>query len=107
MPMNQMTVTQSWTYYKKLKWLMPSLNFSDHLATHSRGSLQIDLILISSTLLEFVDNAFILNPTNSQSDHSCISIDFNLTKLLQQSSLSEINPSHHQCQNLVSTDVKG
>jgi hypothetical protein len=68
-------------------------------ATHSQGSLPIDLILISLTLLELVDNAFILEPTDSQSDHSYIGIDFNLAKLLGQSSLSKIDPSHHQCQN--------
>jgi hypothetical protein len=50
--------------------------FLTHPATHSQGSLQIDLILISLTLLKFVDNAFILDPTNSQSNHSCIGIDF-------------------------------
>jgi hypothetical protein len=65
-------------------------------ATHSQGSLQIDLISISMTLLEFVDNAFILDPTNSRSDHSGIGIEFNLAKLLQHSSLSEIDPFHHQ-----------
>jgi hypothetical protein len=69
--------------------------FLTHPATHSQGSLQIDLILISMALLEFVNNAFILNPTNSRSDHSSIGIDFNLAKLLQCSSLLEIDPSHH------------
>jgi hypothetical protein len=49
--------------------------FLTHPATHSQGSLQIDLILISLTLLKFVDKAFIFDPTNSQSDHSCIGID--------------------------------
>jgi hypothetical protein len=41
------------------------------------------------TLLKFVDNAFILNSTNSPSNHSCIEIDFNLAKLLKQLSLSQ------------------
>jgi hypothetical protein len=104
--MNLTTVTPSWTYYRKPKWLMPSSNFFQHPATHSQGSLQIDLISISMTLLEFVNIALILNPTNSWSNHSSIGIDFNLAKLLQCSSLSEIDQSHHQSQNLVSTDIK-
>jgi hypothetical protein len=58
------------------------------------------------TLLEFVNIALILDPTNSWSNHSSIGIDFNLAKLLQCSSLSEIDQSHHQSQNLVSTDIK-
>jgi hypothetical protein len=39
--------------------------FPTHPATHSQGSLQIDLISISMTLLEFVNIALILDPTNS------------------------------------------
>jgi hypothetical protein len=81
--------------------------FLTHPATHSQGTLQIDLISISLTLLKFVKYTFLLDPTNSQSDYSCISIDFNLAKLLKQSSLLEVDPSHHQSQNLVLTDVKG
>jgi hypothetical protein len=89
-------------------WCLPRIFFLTNPSwIHSQGSLQIDLISIHTTLLEFVNNTFILNPTNNGSDHSCIGIDFNLAKLLQQSSLSEINPSHHQSQNLVSTDIRG
>jgi hypothetical protein len=57
--------------------------FPTHPATQSQGSLQIELILISSTHLEEVDNAFTLDPTNSQRDHFYIVIVFNLAKLLQ------------------------
>jgi exonuclease III len=80
--------------------------FAEHPATHSRGPMQIDLISMSTSLLQCVNHAFILDPAISESDHSCIGIDFNLGNLLKRRSLRNIDPSHHQNQKLISTDVK-
>ena len=80
--------------------------FAERPATHSRGSMQIDLISMSTSLLQYVDHAFILDPAISESDHSCIGIDFNLGNLLKRRSLRDIDPSHHQNRKLISTDVK-
>jgi exonuclease III len=80
--------------------------FAERPATHSRGPMQIDLISMSTSLLQCVNHAFILDPAISESDHSCIGIDFNLGNLLKRRSLRNIDPSHHQNQKLISTDVK-
>jgi hypothetical protein len=80
--------------------------FTECPATHIQGSMQIDLISMSTSLLQYVDHAFILDPAISESDHSCIGIDFNLGNLLKHRSLCDIDPSHHQNRKLISTDVK-
>jgi hypothetical protein len=70
------------------------------------GSPTIDLISVSASLLEFIELAFLLDPSASESDHSCIGIDLNLGNLLKRHSLQDINPTHHQNCILGSTDVK-
>jgi hypothetical protein len=80
--------------------------FAERPATHSQGSMQIDLISMSTSLLQYVDHAFILDPAISESNHSCIGIDFNLGNLLKRRSLRDIDPSHHQNRKLISTDVR-
>jgi hypothetical protein len=81
--------------------------FAKRPATHSRGSMQINLISMSTSLLQYVDHAFILDPAISESDHFFIGIDFNLGNLLKRRSLRDIDPSHHQNRKLISTNVKG
>jgi hypothetical protein len=77
--------------------------FTDFLAecpaTHSRGSMQIDLISMSTSLLQYVDHDYILDPAISESDHSCIGIDFNLGNLLKCQSLHDIDPSTTKTKN--------
>jgi hypothetical protein len=80
--------------------------FAERPATHSQGSMKINLISMSTSLLQYVDHAFILDPAISESDHSCIGIDFNLGNLLKCQSLCDIDLSHHQNRKLISTDVK-
>jgi hypothetical protein len=58
--------------------------FTKRPATHSQGSMQIDLISMSTSLPQYVDHAFILDPAISESNHSCIGIDFNLGILLKR-----------------------
>jgi hypothetical protein len=80
--------------------------FAKRPATHSRGLMKIDLISMSTSLLQYVDHAFILDPAISKINHSCIGIDFNLGNLLKGRSLRDIDPSHHQNRKLISTNVK-
>ena len=80
--------------------------FAERPATHSRGLMKIDLNSMSTSLLQYVDHAFILDPAISKINHSCIGIDFNLGNLLKRRSLRNIDPSHHQNQKLISTNVK-
>ena len=49
--------------------------FTEHPATHIWGLMQIDLISMSTSLLQCIDYAFILDPAISESNHSCIGID--------------------------------
>jgi hypothetical protein len=74
--------------------------------THNRGSLQIDLISMSPSLLQYVENAFILDPNHGEGDHSYIGIDFDITSLVNWNKICDVNPRHHQNCILVLTNVK-
>jgi hypothetical protein len=80
--------------------------FPEQPPTHQQGALQINLISVSASLLEFIEFAFILDPSASESNHSCIRIDLNLGNLLKCRSLRDIDPTHHQNRILGSTAVK-
>jgi hypothetical protein len=74
--------------------------------THSKGSSQIDLISVSQHLAPYVTRAYILAPSDSEGDHSTISIDFDFGSLTSNIDLSDIDPAHAQNRILISTDVK-
>lgn len=75
--------------------------------THQRGSEQIDQISLSYSLSEYIANAFILDPSYGEGDHSYIGIDLNLGAILNRESVRDVDPTHHQNRILVSKDVKG
>jgi hypothetical protein len=80
--------------------------FTTRPATHCNGSKQIDLLTGSVHLLTFFQNAFIVDPNESEGDHSIFGGDLNLGALIQRDSLREIDPTHQQARILASTDVK-
>jgi len=80
--------------------------FTDRPATHVNGSKQIDQISVSRFLANYIDFAFILDPSHGAGDHSYIGIDLNLSSLTSRTNLCDLDPGHVQNRNLVSTDVK-
>jgi hypothetical protein len=80
--------------------------FDERPPTHNRGALQIDQISMSPSLLQYIDNAFILDPTHGEGDHSYVGIDFDIASLVNRRSIRDVDPGHNQNRLLVSTDVK-
>jgi exonuclease III len=80
--------------------------FDERPPTHNRGALQIDQISMSPSLLQYVNNAFILDPTHGEGDHSYIGIDFDIASLVNRRSIRDVDPGNNQNRLLVSTDVK-
>ncbi len=92
------------TFFKIMIWLMPFLIFmEEHPAMHFWGSKQINLISISRRLSPYVQKAYILDPNDSEGDHSTIGIDFDFGLLISNHDLSDIEPGHIQNCTLVST----
>jgi hypothetical protein len=80
--------------------------FDERPSTHNHGSLQIDLISMSPSLLKYVVNALILDPKHGEGDHSYIEIDFDIAFLVNHNNICDVDPGHHQNRILFLTNVK-
>jgi len=74
--------------------------------THQRGSTQIDLCHLSSSISNYIQFTFILPLDYREGNHSYAGYDLDLAAMISSPNLESIDPLHAQNRILISTDIK-